>query len=98
MIDMNGDGLFDVVLIQSGQLQYRINLGRGKWAPSGAWSTIDFPGELATDTDIDLAIDQLAGPLYYRVLVTRQDAPPSFTETLVNRYLAQTRGHGPQGD
>jgi hypothetical protein len=55
-------------------------------------------GELATDTDIDLAIDQLAGPLYYRVLVTRQDAPPSFTETLVNRYLAQTRGHGPQGD
>jgi AcrR family transcriptional regulator len=50
-------------------------------------------GELAagtnTDTDIDLAIDQLAGPVYYRVLVTRQPVPPAFTEALVDRYLTQ---------
>jgi AcrR family transcriptional regulator len=47
-------------------------------------------GELAGDTDIDLAIDQLAGPVYYRVLITRQDVPRAFTDALVNRYLAQT--------
>src|SRR5580700_4766215 len=27
-------------------------------------------GELAPDTDIELAVDQLVGPIYYRVLVT----------------------------
>jgi AcrR family transcriptional regulator len=46
-------------------------------------------GELAEDTDIDLAIDQLAGPVYYRVLVTRQPVPPGFTAALVDGYLAQ---------
>jgi AcrR family transcriptional regulator len=44
-------------------------------------------GELAEDTDIDLAIDQLAGPVYYRVLVTRQPVPPQFTDALVDRLL-----------
>jgi AcrR family transcriptional regulator len=48
-------------------------------------------GELADDTDIDLAIDQLAGPIYYRVLITRQDVPRSFTDALVDRYLAEAR-------
>jgi AcrR family transcriptional regulator len=46
-------------------------------------------GELPEDTDVDLAIDQLAGPVYYRVLVTRQPVPPDFTAALVDRYLAQ---------
>jgi AcrR family transcriptional regulator len=46
-------------------------------------------GELTDDTDIDLAIDQLVGPIYYRVLITRQDVPRRFTDALVNRYLAQ---------
>jgi AcrR family transcriptional regulator len=45
-------------------------------------------GELPENTDIDLAIDQLAGPVYYRVLVTRQAVPPGFTDTLVDRFLA----------
>jgi AcrR family transcriptional regulator len=49
-------------------------------------------GELARDTDIDLAIDQLAGPVYYRVLITRKDVPPAFTDALVNRYLALAAG------
>ncbi|MFZ0048269.1 MAG: TetR/AcrR family transcriptional regulator [Streptosporangiaceae bacterium] len=44
-------------------------------------------GEVAGDCDIDLAIDQLAGPVYYRVLVTRQGVPASFTDALVSRYL-----------
>ena len=49
-------------------------------------------GDLAGDTDIDLAIDQLAGPVCYRVLITSKDVPPSFTEALVNRYLANAAG------
>jgi len=48
-------------------------------------------GELARSTDIELAIDQLAGPIYYRVLVTRQSVSPPFTDTLVERYLDQAR-------
>jgi len=43
---------------------------------------------LPADTDIDLALDQLAGPVYYRVLVTRQSVPPQFTDVLVESYLA----------
>lgn len=34
---------------------------------------------------------QLAGPVYYRVLVTRQPVPPRYTDTLVDRFLAQDR-------
>jgi AcrR family transcriptional regulator len=44
-------------------------------------------GELADETDIDLAIDRLVGPVYYRVLVTRQDVPPEFTDALVEHFL-----------
>ncbi len=46
-------------------------------------------GQLSEAADIDLAIDQLAGPVYYRVLVTRQSVGPEFTDALVDRYLAQ---------
>jgi hypothetical protein len=46
-------------------------------------------GELTDATDIDLAIDQLVGPIYYRVLITRQDVPRRFTDALVNCYLGQ---------
>src|SRR5580698_10542910 len=47
-------------------------------------------GELVPGTDIDLAIDQLVGPIYYRVLVTRRSVPTSFTDALVAGYLGQT--------
>jgi AcrR family transcriptional regulator len=50
-------------------------------------------GQLPQGTDIDLAIDQLAGPVYYRVLVTRQGVPPQFTDALVAHYLAGASGH-----
>jgi len=46
-------------------------------------------GELSQTEDIELAIDQLAGPIYYRVLVTGQGVPPEFTDALVDRYLAR---------
>jgi AcrR family transcriptional regulator len=49
-------------------------------------------GELSQAEDLDLAVDQLVGPVYYRVLVTGQAVPPQFTDALVDRYLVQTRG------
>ena len=45
--------------------------------------------QLPADADIDLAIDQLVGPVYYRVLVTRQPVPPEFTDALVASWLAR---------
>ncbi len=54
--DMNGDGLLDVVQMQSGQLQYKINYGRGVF--SSEWATLSHPfgaGEfdLALVEDLD---------------------------------------------
>jgi hypothetical protein len=42
--------------------------------------------------DIDLAVDQLVGPVYYRVLIAGQPVPPEFTDALVDQYLAQGQG------
>jgi AcrR family transcriptional regulator len=44
-------------------------------------------GELPRGTDIDLAVDQLVGPIYYRVLVTGQPVPESFTDALIDAVL-----------
>jgi AcrR family transcriptional regulator len=49
-------------------------------------------GELAADTDIDLAVDQLVGPIYYRVLVTGQPVSREFTDALVNCFLHRSNG------
>jgi hypothetical protein len=46
-------------------------------------------GELPAGTDVDLAVEQLVGPVYYRVLVTGEPVPPEFTDALVDRYLAR---------
>ena len=46
-------------------------------------------GELAETTDIDLAVDRLVGPIYYRVLLARQSVPAAFTDALVRCYLAE---------
>jgi AcrR family transcriptional regulator len=46
-------------------------------------------GQLPADTDIDLAVDQLVGPIYYRVLVSGQPVTGEFTDALVDRFLAQ---------
>jgi AcrR family transcriptional regulator len=52
-------------------------------------------GELRRDTDIDLAVDQLLGPIYYRVLVTGEPVPGEFTDLLVGQFLAQrANNHG----
>jgi len=52
-------------------------------------------GDLSQTEDIELAIDQLVGPIYYRVLITGQGVPPEFTDALVDRYLAQVPGAVP---
>ena len=44
-------------------------------------------GELSDDFDVDLAVDQLVGPIYYRVLVTGQPVTQQFTDDLVTRFL-----------
>jgi AcrR family transcriptional regulator len=46
-------------------------------------------GQLPGDTDVDLAVDQLVGPIYYRVLVTGQPVSRTFTDTLVGEFLAR---------
>jgi AcrR family transcriptional regulator len=43
--------------------------------------------ELAADTDIDLALDRLVGPIYYRVLVTGEPVGSRFTNSLVTAFL-----------
>jgi AcrR family transcriptional regulator len=44
-------------------------------------------GDLAPDTDIDGAVEELVSPIYYRVLVTGQPVPVEFTDNLVDQCL-----------
>jgi AcrR family transcriptional regulator len=44
-------------------------------------------GELPADTDIELALDQLVGPIYYRALVTGKSVNTKFTNSLVTSFL-----------
>jgi AcrR family transcriptional regulator len=46
-------------------------------------------GELAEGIDLELIVDQLIGPIYYRVLVTGQPVTTEFTDRLVRQCLAQ---------
>lgn len=45
-------------------------------------------GELPADTNVELAVDQLVGPIYYRVLVTGEPVGRKFTNALVAAFLA----------
>lgn len=44
-------------------------------------------GELPPELDLDAAVDQLVGPVYYRVLVTGEPVIREFTDYLVDRFL-----------
>src|SRR5262245_11588570 len=44
-------------------------------------------GELPAGLDVDLALDELVGPIYSRVLVTGEPVPREFTDHLVQRFL-----------
>jgi AcrR family transcriptional regulator len=50
-------------------------------------------GDVAAGEDMELAIDQLAGPVYYRVLITSQPVKPRYTDALVDRYLLTRAAH-----
>jgi AcrR family transcriptional regulator len=45
-------------------------------------------GDLPAHIDVDLAADQLVGPIYYRVLVTGEPVTQKFTDALVSAFLA----------
>ena len=45
-------------------------------------------GELSTDLDVDLAIDQLAGPLVYRRMMAGRDFGRDFVVAVVDGFLA----------
>ena len=51
-------------------------------------------GELTASADVELAVDQLAGPVYYRALITGQPVTPDYTDALVDRYLVTTAASG----
>ena len=44
-------------------------------------------GEIRADTDLDLSIDMLYGPVYHRVLLTGLPVDGAFTDGLVDRVL-----------
>lgn len=48
-------------------------------------------GELAANTDIDLAVNQLVGPIYYRVLVTGEAVDSKFRNSLVTAFLDRNK-------
>ncbi|TCO49731.1 TetR/AcrR family transcriptional regulator [Actinocrispum wychmicini] len=46
-------------------------------------------GELSSETDIEVALDELLGPVHYRVLVTGEPVPRKFTDHLVDQFLVR---------
>jgi AcrR family transcriptional regulator len=57
-------------------------------------------GEIRADTDLDLAIDLIYGPVYHRVLLTGLPVDRAFTDGLVDRVLVSiaepAAGSGPR--
>ncbi|WNG26712.1 TetR/AcrR family transcriptional regulator [Cystobacter fuscus] len=48
-------------------------------------------GELSPELDVDLALDLLGAPLYWRVIVTGQSTPPDYLERLIAMTLGGLR-------
>lgn len=46
-------------------------------------------GELRTDTDVELALDAIAGPVYTRLLITGQPLEPTYSRSAVELVLAR---------
>jgi AcrR family transcriptional regulator len=46
-------------------------------------------GELPADLDIAVEVEQLVGPVYYRVLVTGEPADEAFTDRLVTSFISR---------
>jgi RHS repeat-associated protein len=56
--DMNGDGILDVVLVNTDQIRYRLNLGWGQW---GNWMSIPLAVQFTNQEAIDAELDDLNG-------------------------------------
>jgi AcrR family transcriptional regulator len=52
-------------------------------------------GELRPGADVELLVDQLVGPLHYRVLVLREELSPQRVQALVDSVLAGWRAAPP---
>jgi AcrR family transcriptional regulator len=48
-------------------------------------------GELSPDADLDVLVDRLVGPIYYRVLVTGEPVGPALVEALIEACQAHRR-------
>jgi AcrR family transcriptional regulator len=46
-------------------------------------------GQLLADTDIDLVLDAIAGPVYVRLLITGQPIEPNYSRAVVELVLAR---------
>ena len=70
LADMNGDGLLDAVQIDTGGgIHYRLNLGRGAWAP-----IVDATGITLTPSEIPLAqIEDINGDALSDVVIVAGD-------------------------
>lgn len=54
-------------------------------------------GELPAGTDVDLAVDLLGGPLYWRLVMLRSDLPKGYVPRLAAATVAALRaGHEPE--
>ncbi len=47
--------------------------------------------DLPADVDLDLTVDQLVGPIYYRVLVTGEPVDEKYIDALVDQFMAMPR-------
>ena len=52
-------------------------------------------GELAADTDVDLALDLMSGPLYWRLVMVRSPAPPGYLDRLAAATTAALKAAAP---
>lgn len=79
--ELIAEGQFDLKLAEEYRLRYfnprrldsRLILERGVQR-----------GELKKDLDLELCIDLIYGPLFYRLLITGEDLDESFTKALIN--------------
>lgn len=49
-------------------------------------------GELPSEVQVELEMDQLLAPIHYRILVTGEPVTPEYIHFLVQRFLAQLNG------
>jgi AcrR family transcriptional regulator len=66
------------LIIKPNQLQWRAAVERGIAS-----------GELSPDTDVDLVLNTLAGPLYFSLLITGDPIDPGYARAAVDLVLAR---------